>query len=147
MKDSMVLTILAGVSVFVIGQFILKLVLEPIVEFKKVLGEISSLFLREQASIKNANPSEDTVAELKRLSSMLLAMKQAIPCYSFLRYIFGLPSVDNLILGSHSLNLISYHLIPGARNLEPSHKHAGTISKEMRSLGETLKIRVMYSEL
>lgn len=147
MKDSMVLTILAGVSVFVIGQFILKLVLEPIVEFKKNLGEISSLFLREQASITNANSSEDTVAEFKRLSSMLLAMKQAIPCYSFLRYIFGLPSEDNLLSGSQSLNIISYHLIPGARNVDPNHNHASTIFKEMRSLEETLKIRVMYSKL
>ena len=38
----MFLTILAGVSVFVIGQFVLKLILEPIVSFKESLGALSA---------------------------------------------------------------------------------------------------------
>ncbi len=41
----MFLTILAGVSVFVIGQFVLKLILEPIVSFKESLGALSASVL------------------------------------------------------------------------------------------------------
>ena len=40
----MFLTVLSGVLVFVLGQFILKLVLDPIVELKRKIGEISAFF-------------------------------------------------------------------------------------------------------
>jgi hypothetical protein len=148
MKDSMLLTILAGVSVFVVGQFILKLVLEPIVEFKKILGEISSLFLRKQASITNANASKETQAELKKLSSMILAIKQTIPFYRIISKLLGLPKDSKLILGCQSLNLISYYVIHDDPKMTPRYNnHSIEINKEMRSLEETLNIRVTYKEL
>ena len=59
MKVSIVFTILTGVSIFVIGQFVLKLVLDPIVTFKTVLGELSAFFLKEQAKITNATATEE----------------------------------------------------------------------------------------
>ena len=50
----MLKTILSGVFIFVLGQFVLKLVLDPIVSLRNVFGEISALFLREQRNIVNA---------------------------------------------------------------------------------------------
>lgn len=64
---SIFLTIFAGVSVFVLGQFILKLVLDPIVSFKESLGTLSAFFLRHQAKITNANASDKMQNELKIL--------------------------------------------------------------------------------
>ena len=67
----MFLTIIAGVTIFVIGQFILKLILEPIVGLKETLGEVSSLFLREQSGFINDNVNKDVQNEVIRLSSMI----------------------------------------------------------------------------
>lgn len=108
----MFLTIIAGVTIFVISQFILKLALEPIVELKKVLGEISALFLREQASITNGNATEATRLEIIRLSSMILAARQAIILYGFFSLVLRMPSKQQLINGCYSLNLLSYIVTP-----------------------------------
>jgi len=84
---------LSGVSVFVLGQFVLRLVLDPIVEFKKTLGELSALFLMEQASITNAKATPKTQEDLRRLSSTLVSNKQAIPYMG----------CQHFYLGSHAL--------------------------------------------
>ena len=38
-------TVIAGVTIFVAGQIVIKFMLEPILEFKTLLGEISHKFL------------------------------------------------------------------------------------------------------
>lgn len=143
MKDSLMLTILAGVSVFVIGQFVLKLILDPIVALKTVFGELSALFLREQAKIISANATEETQQELKRLSSSILAYKQAIPFYSFFAFILRMPNEESLVASCQSLNLIANHVVAS----QESHPNniLMEISKEMKNINEKLKVRVRYS--
>lgn len=129
---------------FVIGQFILKLVLEPIVEFKKVLGEVSALFLREQASITNANASETTKQDIVRLSAMLLSVKQSVPLYNRISKIFALPSEADLISGCGELNWISYHVVSDGSQIPPDKNYAFDINRKMKTLGEALNIKVSY---
>lgn len=147
MKDSLFLTIIAGVSVFVLGQFFLKLILDPIVAFKTVLGEVSALFLREQAKITNAHASVETQEEIKRLSSSILAHRQAIPCYRWVRVLFGLPSEDALISSCKSLNWIGSFVVEGSPRIPPRQDVPIEIYKEMKNINKQLRIRVTYSEL
>jgi hypothetical protein len=44
------ITVLAGTSVFVLGQIVLKFVIEPIISFKEAIGGISYLILVHQGS-------------------------------------------------------------------------------------------------
>lgn len=141
---SIMLTIIAGVSVFVIGQFVLKLVLDPIVSLKIILGELSALFLREQAKITNANASEDIQNELKRLSSSILAYRQAIPLYRFFAFILCLPNDKSLLEASQSLNLVSYLAMKNAPDIKRENK-CFEIHKEMKKIGDKLKIRIKYN--
>lgn len=147
MKDSLMLTILAGVSVFVIGQFLLKLILEPIVTFKNKIGELSALFLREQAKITNAQASEETQQEIRRMSSSILAHKQAIPLYSVFAFVLRLPSTRDLIISCRSLNWIAHHVVKDAPRIPPRHDITLEIYKEMKNINEKLKVIVSYGDL
>lgn len=147
MKDSLFLTIIAGVSVFVLGQFFLKLILDPIVSFKTVLGEVSALFLREQAKITNAQASAEIQQEIKRLSSSILAHRQAIPFYRWVRFLFRLPSEEALISACKSLNWIGGFVVEGAPRIPPKQDVPIEIYKEMKNINRQLRIRVTYSEL
>lgn len=82
----MFLTILAGVSVFVIGQFVLKLILEPIVSFKESLGALSAFCLRHTAKITNCAATPDDRKEMHLVISMILVKKQGIPFYQLPGY-------------------------------------------------------------
>ena len=140
----MFLTIIAGVTIFVIGQFILKLILEPIVGLKETLGEVSSLFLREQSGFINDNVNKDVQNEVIRLSSMILAKKQAILLYSVFAKILRMPSESNLIEGCRSLNLISYLVIKNSSDTLQRKSHTREIYEEMKLVSKHLKIHITY---
>ena len=144
MKNSLFVTIVAGVSVFVIGQFILKLVLDPVVEFKKALGELSAFFLREQASITNAMATEDTANEIGRLSSSLLSLREAIPFYTLSRFIFFLPSHASIEESCKNLNWIAYSVVKDAPRIPPGGNRAIDIYKKMAEISKMLKVRISY---
>ena len=145
MNDSISLTILAGVTVFVLGQFIIRLILDPTVSLKESLGEVSHLFLLHQAKITNGIGSSELQEQIIMSSATLLAKKQAIPCYKLFGYIFGLPSEKNIIDGCGYLNLTSSML--GAEYAETylgKSPHAITINKNMKNIETALNIRVSY---
>ena len=141
MGNSLLLTVFAGVSVFVVGQCVLKLVLEPVVEMKNTMGKITALFLREQASIVNALCTADVIGEIKCLASELQARKQAIPGYKFWSFLLGLPSSEKLIDACRSLNSISYS-VDSAADESDRHKN---INDEMNSVSKNLGVIVAYT--
>ena len=145
MKDSIFLTIFAGVMVFVLGQFFIRLILDPIVSLKESLGEVSHLFLLQQAKITNGIGSSELQNQVIMSSATLLAKKQAIPCYKIFGYIFGLPSEQNIIDGCGYLNLISSMLdAKYAESYLGKSPHAITINQNMKKIEATLNIRVSY---
>lgn len=146
MKDSMFLTIFAGVSVFVLGQFFIRLILDPIVSLKESLGEVSHLFLLHQAKITNGIGSFELQEKVVMSSATLLAKRQAIPCYKLFGYIFGLPSEQNIIDGCGYLNIISSMLdAKYAESYLGKSPHATTINKNIKEIEAVLNIRVSYS--
>jgi hypothetical protein len=79
-------TALFGVIVFVVGQAVLKIVIEPIQEYREVLGKISYALLF-YANVDNRS-SPDIVREtrnhLRNLAGQLHTSIQKIPCYNLL---------------------------------------------------------------
>jgi hypothetical protein len=146
MENSIFLTILSGVSVFVLGQFVLKLVLDPIVSLKNVFGELSAFFLREQAKITNANATEEIQNEIKRLSSSILADRQAILFYMCVAFILRLPNDESLINACGSLNRISY-LVAGQKPASRGNDIYADILNEMKKVSKSLKITLEYAKL
>jgi hypothetical protein len=142
MKDSIMLTILSGVTVFVLGQFVLKLVLDPIVALKTVFGELSAFFLREQAKITGATSTNEITDEIHRISSSILANRQAIPFYPFFAACLRLPNEKMLLEGCQSLNSIGYHVNPNIPFSGGDRYEA--IIKEMKEISTNLKVRVDF---
>ncbi|WP_075498456.1 hypothetical protein [Moritella viscosa] len=107
---TIIITVVSGVFVFVLGQFFLKLVLEPLVSFKESLGLLSAYCLKNRASITNANASLDEQDELRKIISTILAKKEATPFYSQIAWLLRLPDEENLLKACQKLNLIAYEM-------------------------------------
>lgn len=152
--------IIVGVLIFIIGQYILKLILEPIIELKKLFGSISAFFLREQHKITNASNAKigqksanatnteyylQLHDEARMLSSQLLSKSYAIPFYFFISTLFKLPCQSCILEVSQSLNSIGYSLSPYHKETEYSNPI--TISQDMKRISKILNVPLSYSEL
>ena len=106
------LTILAGAGTFVLGQIIIKLVIDPVQSFKTTIADISNILILYANIYANPKPIGDELQgemsqEMRRLSSNLQSNMHLIPAYKISACIFGLPSIENVI--SASKNLIFIH--------------------------------------
>ncbi len=105
--------IIIGVAVFIIGQYLLVLVLQPIGRVRRVLADISSAILFRQATITNGGDDKELALELKRLGALLRATSAEVLFYrvwSAVR-IFSIPSQRNILAACRQLNLLSAHLL------------------------------------
>lgn len=116
------LTVLSGVMTFVLGQLILKLLIEPVQDFKRTIADIA-LALIEYANIY-ANPGamssdieRQASVELRKLSSRLNAQLYLIPCYHFTAKVFGLPSKSRVAEAASHLIGLSNGLSDSSSNL------------------------------
>jgi hypothetical protein len=81
-------------------KYILKLVIEPAIELRKALAELSQLVLFHQARIiSNTDPDEKIALELKRSASRLWGAAHTISPHSPQRTPNALASTFNLALG------------------------------------------------
>ena len=106
------LTILAGAGTFVLGQIIIKLVIDPVQSFKSIIADISNILILYANVYANPKPFGDETQskmsqEIRVLSSNLQSNMYLIPKYKISARIFGLPSVENVV--SASKNLIFIH--------------------------------------
>jgi hypothetical protein len=95
------LTVVTGFVTFALGQIAVKLVIDPVQEFKRVVADISHALI-EYANIFG-NPgitgpeNERKVSgELRKLSSRLNAQMYLIPAYGKTSKLFGLPTRENV---------------------------------------------------
>ncbi|MGJ0483876.1 MAG: hypothetical protein ACR65R_04995 [Methylomicrobium sp.] len=105
-------TIIAGVFVFVLGQIVLKWIIEPIQKFREVIAEIVFYLASDYSDILNASIVEKEIAlsagkNLKRLGARLVSSQQLIPFYKRLRKIYGLPELEDIVKASERLSRIS----------------------------------------
>ena len=105
------LTIVTGFATFALGQIVVKLVIDPVQEFKRVVAEIAHALV-EYANVFG-NPgtfdkeTEAKVAnELRKLSSKLYAQMYLVPVFTLLARCFGLPSREQITkAGEHLIGL------------------------------------------
>ena len=118
--DNLFISIIGGVIVFSISQYFQKFILEPVLEYRKTLSDISQILLLNQGTILNGGPShgESTYSpdqerlknNIHALSARLRTYSKVIPFYDFSQKlrIFGLPTKKDLLGACHSLNAIGY---------------------------------------
>jgi len=130
------LTILAGVFVFVLSQYFLKLILEPIIEFRKILSDISHALLSNQKEILSGETNEALHDSIAELSARLRSSVYLIPFYPFLyeARVFGLPKEENILLACRKLNILSYGVIDGIEKIsEKTQKNEKNIKRHCKA--------------
>lgn len=112
MDKTIFYTILAGAGTFVTGQIILKLVIDPVQEFKRTISDIAHSFIMHaniygNPGMAGSEKEQEVSNEMRQFSSKLNAYMHLIPFYPITRFIFGLPSKDNVIKASKRLISLS----------------------------------------
>ncbi len=108
MNETIFLTIFAGVITFVIGQVIVKLVIDPVQDMKSTIGQISHTLVLYANVISNPGVTKQELMDeashaLRNLSSRLRAHLSLIPKYKITSKVFGLPSFSRVRTASTAL--------------------------------------------
>jgi hypothetical protein len=108
MSTTVFYTVLSGVITYVLGQIVVKLIIDPVQEMKKLIGRIAHS-LTEHANVylnPGVGPPEildSTAIFLRQLSAELEAQIYLVPLYETTRRIFGLPSKDDVLKAAGAL--------------------------------------------
>jgi len=109
MENGLVLAVVGSVPTVVLGQMIQRFVLEPIQEYKKVIGKIDNRLKYFKNIIANSGSKEEFVSEarkiLRELSCDLEAAYKQIPFRS--NMIWFLPTQANLADAARRLIYLS----------------------------------------
>ncbi len=127
-------TVISGVLVFVLGQILVRFVIEPVKELKEVLGEIQFVLIYHEQAIytPSGNRAEEDAAQkvIRDLASKLRAKAEVIPRYSFFSRIFNgfLPPKKNIMDASRQLIGLSNSVKKEDRS-EINHNRVEKINK------------------
>lgn len=138
MSSSAALTVITGVTVFVVGQLISKRFIEPYISFREQLGRITALLLREQAKITNFNVDAEIIHDLKDAAAQQMAKYSALPD-SLKRSYIGMkfvPSESEILESAQNLNLIASIL---------ADKSKESLYNLIKEIGRNLAIPTTYS--
>jgi hypothetical protein len=108
MDSTVFLTVLSGFITYVLGQLAVKLLIEPVQEMKKTIGQVAHALI-EHANVFS-NPGEgamedmrQTSQQIRKLSSQLQAQLYLVPSYSNTAKVFRLPTKENILAASGCL--------------------------------------------
>lgn len=135
-------TIITGVVVFVIGQLLSKLIIEPAYELRKSIGEVRFNLAFHAPCIhtpaaRNNDTSEQARNALMKSSCDLLAKLQAIPLYDRLSALFksALPPRANIENAAVQLRGLSTYVFDTSSNanheIEIINKRVALIEKSL----------------
>lgn len=146
MSDSVFSTVLAGVAVYVVGQFVLKRMIDPYVSYKEQLGAISALFLSKQASIIGVRHDAELVNELKSAAALLLSKRASISFHKVMVMVKCLPSDKEVLMAAQCMNLIAASISEQlCRDLDTGPGGMpGVVCKHMNIIEKSLGIIISY---
>ena len=142
--DNLTQAIVAGVIVFALSQYFLKIILEPCLQCRKILSDISHTLLFYQPEILSGNSSDlDMHKKIADLSAQLRSVVYLIPFYTFLSVVkvFGLPKRENILLACRKLNTLSYPLQCPDENPRDTEKR---FLKTLKDISKFLHIETTY---
>ena|SRR2546430_2563306 len=122
MNPTVFLTVLSGVMTYILGQLVLKLVIEPVQDLRKSIGVISHSLIEHANVIHNPGvPTKDAMNEtsqhLRQLSSQLQSHLYLVPFYSKTAWVFRLPSRDEVMAASNALIGLSNSVFQARPNI------------------------------
>jgi hypothetical protein len=137
-------TLIGAVLLFLLSQYLLKFVFEPLSRVRKTLADISSTTLFHQAKITNGHADEDVAMELRKLSAGLRAALFEVRFYRYFAKICGVPSEENARRACHELNLLSAGMRPTGQAAMRNTNWAERNTLALEKLGDLLGIQTRY---
>jgi hypothetical protein len=138
-------TIVAGFLVFVAGQAFLKIVIEPVADFRRYLGTVAHVLIELAAVLSNPPAPPETAAEAKEklrgLSAELQARAHVIPKYAWVQRM-----IPGLLPSPEKINQASALLIGISNAVYDRESCAGTRSAWEQQVKDLLGIYVSPSE-
>jgi hypothetical protein len=132
--------IVAGVIIYVAGQIIVKIVIDPVQELKRVIAEIAFKLIYyshvyrvtstgdEEASKEEAQKGVDSenleqaADEYRKLASMLNAGYRLVPFYAIARLLFFLPKEADIIETRNALLEMSEEIFAAPKSFVIAEK-------------------------
>ena len=102
-------TIILGILTISLAQLIIKMVIEPVHEFKKIISELQFLILETTPQYKG-HLKEENAVELRKVSIKLLAEMNSISMYPLIALLFNLPRKKHIIKAGRYILGLSYVL-------------------------------------
>lgn len=135
-------TVVAGTFIFVLSQYFLKIILEPVIQCRKILSDISHTLLYYQGEILGGNSGNiDMHNKIADLSAQLRSSVYLIPFYTILFKVFALPKRENILLACRKLNTLSYPLqLPDEEPRVIEKRFEGTL----KAISKLLTIETTY---
>jgi hypothetical protein len=140
--------ILAGVIIYVLGEIVVKIVIDPVQELKRVIAEVafklihySHVFKVIASEDSDATGGERAIApekleqaadEYHRLASMLNAGYRLVPFYSFARVVFFLPKEADILDARNALLEMSEEIFAAPKSF--------VIAEKRKSIEKKLKV-------
>ena len=111
MDTSLITAVTTGVLIFIVGQYFLKLVLEPVVELRRTIGEIGSILSANHDVLivptkYDAEQRKDIAEKVERLAGKLFGDIMALPGYEYIRLPFSLPPKTDALEAAYNLKSI-----------------------------------------
>lgn len=145
--NNIVTGIAVGTIVFVLGQYFLKLVLEPAVELRRAIATVAAALTEHANLYGNAGamgeelsvPGREAAKDVRRLAAHLRSLDSVVAGHGAMRCILGLPPRNDLIEATSELIGLS-NSFPGVP-VDPGQGHiniktAKTIERLLRIHGE-----------
>ena len=140
--------IVAGIFIYVLGEIVVKIVIDPVQELKRVIAEIAfklinySHVFKLSASDDSAAATEDkeidtqkltqAAEEYRRLASLLNAGFRLVPFYPFTRVVFLLPKETDIINARNYLLELSEEIFAVPKSF--------VIAEKRKSIEKLLKV-------
>jgi hypothetical protein len=144
------LTLLGGIVVFIAAQITLRVVIEPLTDFRKVKGRINALLIfHENVFMNPIHLSEDmnhmskassASNELRMLASELMATYQLLTCKSLLRWLQVIPKREKIHEASRHLIGLSRGVYTNSTYSEYKHDDRKGNDNSARELARILDL-------
>lgn len=131
---SMIATVIAGVLVFLLGQLVLKCIIEPAQAMRASMARVSNFLLLYQAKLTNASCEAGIAEDMKKLSADIISDSYRVLWYSASRLIFHLPSRKKLLKAARGLNQLHYGMLEAARRAEMTSGYSSASETAMRNI-------------
>lgn len=146
-----VTTIFGGLILFIVSQLCLKVIIEPIVELKKIIGKVARTLLLYANQYHNpvelteenlnndllASERQRTSSEIRSMAGELLGAVQVIPGYRMFSFLGLVPSLSKIKDAKASLVGLSNSLWKTKSN-DNVYEH---VQKTEKELIESLRIK------